>query len=54
MKNRGAYHLVGKTGNYGWKNKWFASFRLERFVNYGSLVGVIHFFILFSLFSEFG
>ena len=27
----GTYHLLGKTGNSGWKIKWFAAFRLESF-----------------------
>ena len=44
-----AYHLHGKPGNSGWKIKWLASFRVERFVDYGPLVGVIHFCILLIL-----
>ena len=27
----GTYLLHGKTGNSGWKIKWFAAFRLESF-----------------------
>ena len=33
--SRGSYNLHGKTGNSSWKIKWFASFCLERFANYG-------------------
>lgn len=46
------YHLQGKTESSGSKIKWFASFQLERFVNYGPLVWAIHFCTLFSLWSE--
>ena len=42
----GPYHLHGKTGNFDLKINWFASFRLERSVNYRSPVGEIH--ILYS------
>ena len=42
-REEGAYHLHLKTRNSGWKIKRFVSFRWEHFVNYGPLVGVIHF-----------
>ena len=44
---RTAYHLHGETGNPGWKIKWFASFRLESFRNYGLPVGGMHAFYSF-------
>ena len=39
----GAYHLNWKPGYSNWKIKWYASFHLEYFWNYGLLVKVIHF-----------
>ena len=47
MESLGAYHLHGETGNSGWKIKRFASFRLEKFRNFGLLVGVMHTFYSF-------
>ena len=31
----GRFYVHGKTGNSGWKIKWFASFRLGSFRKYG-------------------
>ena len=40
----GIYHLHGKTGNSGWKNKWLAPFRLGNFKKYGLWFEAMQFF----------
>jgi len=40
---RGAYHLHRKTGNTGWKIKWYVLFRSERSGKSGRSFEAIHF-----------
>ena len=44
VRYRGTYHLLGKTGNPGWKIKWFFPFHLGTFRKYGLRFAVIQFF----------
>ena len=43
MQTRGAYHLHRKTGNSGWKIKWYGLFRSERSGKSGRSFEAIHF-----------
>ena len=42
-----SYHLHGKTGNPGWKIKWFAPLRLGTFRKYGLWFEAMPIFLLF-------
>ena len=42
-ETRGAYHLQRKTGNSGWKIKWYVPFRSERSGKSGRSFEPIHF-----------
>ena len=43
-EHRGAYHLYGKTGNFGWRNKWIALFCFRNFRKYGLRFKAMQFF----------
>ena len=43
----GNYHLLGKTGNSGWKIKWLATFCLGSFRIYGLCCNDVIFFYSF-------